>query len=74
MSNSADPDQKPTDLDLHCLQRQGTSGFSMTRVKYGSSIRSNIFQNWKGISFIIPLKGNYNGKGIFHYNSLKRDI
>ena len=25
--------QKPTDLDLHCLQRQGTSGFSRTRVK-----------------------------------------
>ena len=26
--------QKPTDLDLDCLQRQGISGFSMTRVKY----------------------------------------
>ena len=26
--------QKPTDLDLHCLQRQGISGFSRTRVKY----------------------------------------
>ena len=24
--------QKPTDLDLHCLQRQGISGFSGTRV------------------------------------------
>ena len=24
--------QKPTDLDLHCLQRQGTSGFSRTMV------------------------------------------
>ena len=24
--------QKPTDLDLHCLQRQGVSGFSRTRV------------------------------------------
>ena len=24
--------QKPTDLDLHCLQRQYISGFSMTRV------------------------------------------
>ena len=35
MANSADPDQlaqKPTDLDLHCLQRQGKSGFSRTRV------------------------------------------
>ena len=25
--------QKPTDLDLHCLQMQGISGFSRTRVK-----------------------------------------
>ena len=25
--------QKPTGLDLHCLQRQGISGFSRTRVK-----------------------------------------
>ena len=25
--------QKPTDLDLHCLQRQGISGFCRTRVK-----------------------------------------
>ena len=33
MANSADPDQKPTDLDLHCLQRQGISGFSRARVK-----------------------------------------
>ena len=36
MANSADPDQlaskKPTDLDLHCLQRQSISGFSRTRV------------------------------------------
>ena len=28
MINSADLDQKPTDLDVHCLQRQGISGFS----------------------------------------------
>ena len=38
MANSADPDQlalkkKPTDLDLHCLQRQGISGLSRTRIK-----------------------------------------
>ena len=25
--------QKPTYLDLHCLQRQGISGFNRTRVK-----------------------------------------
>ena len=37
MANSADPDQrllqKPTDLDLNSLQRQGISRFSRTRVK-----------------------------------------
>ena len=35
MTNSVDPDQlaSPTDLDIHCLQRWGTSGFSRTRVK-----------------------------------------
>ena len=38
MANSEDPNQlasleaKPTDLDLHCLQRQGISRFSRTRV------------------------------------------
>ena len=26
--------QKPTDLDLHCLQRQGISGLSRTRFEY----------------------------------------
>ena len=26
--------QKPTDLDLHCLQKQGLSGFSRTRVNW----------------------------------------
>ena len=36
MANSADPVQlasKRIDLNLHCLQRQGMSGFSRTRVK-----------------------------------------
>ena len=32
-TNSADPNQKLTDLDLHCLQRQGIFGYSRTRVK-----------------------------------------
>ena len=31
MTNSIDPDQL-SDLDLHCLQRQGISRFSRTRV------------------------------------------
>ena len=30
--------QKPTDLDLHCLQKQGISGFSRTRVKISNSL------------------------------------
>ena len=39
MANSADPDQlaseKPTDLDLHFLQRQGIFKFRRTGVKSG---------------------------------------
>ena len=33
MANSVDPDQLPSDLNLHCLQRQSVSWFSRTRVK-----------------------------------------
>ena len=32
--------KKPTDLDLHCLQRQGLSGFSRTRVN--NTLTNNI--------------------------------
>ena len=32
MINRADPDQKPTDLDLYYLQRRGISEFSRTMV------------------------------------------
>ena len=38
MANSADPDQLPTDLNLPCLQRQGISGVSRTRVNFTSLI------------------------------------
>ena len=49
MTNSADPDQKPTDLDLHCLQMQGISGLSMHRVNRGSKIICPIsLQKWSG--------------------------
>ena len=34
--------QKPTDLDLHCLQRQDISGFSRTRVKNPTTSRGDI--------------------------------
>ena len=33
--------QKPTDLDLHCLQRQGISRFSRTRVKAFRTLFTN---------------------------------
>ena len=36
--------QKPTDLDLHCLQRQDISGFSRTRVKGEVSREWNYFK------------------------------
>ena len=38
IANNVDPDQKPLDLDLHCLERQGISVFSRTRVKVLSKI------------------------------------
>ena len=36
--------QKPTDLGLHCLQRQGISGFSRIRVKIFACISQEIMQ------------------------------
>ena len=33
--------QKPADLDLHCLQRQGIYGLSRTRVKMGKTYGDN---------------------------------
>ena len=44
MANSADPEQflkKPTDLELHCLQKQGISGLIRTRVKCVSNFCEN---------------------------------
>ena len=40
--------QKPTDLDLHCLQRQGISGFSRTR----ANISIDVFISMGWISYI----------------------
>ena len=44
MANSVDQDQsasyKSVDLDLHCLQRQGISGLSKTRVKVYEQINA----------------------------------
>ena len=52
---------KPTDLDLHCLQRQGISGFSKTRKKFdfSSSVFNRMFffswQKCLGLTVIHPL-------------------
>ena len=43
--------QKPTDLDLHCLQRQGISRFSRTRVKWATS-----WQNQQNGNYVHPAK------------------
>ena len=40
MTNSADTDQLPNDLDLHYLQRQGISGFSRIKVNNGGNIQT----------------------------------
>ena len=43
MANSANPDlKKPTDQDLHCLQRLGISGFSRTRVNILRGIANSV--------------------------------
>ena len=47
---------KPADLDLHCLQRQGISGFSRTRVKGKHGIfRFHLFSERETISPKVPL-------------------
>ena len=47
MTNSADQDQKPTDLALHYLQRQGISESSRTKVNIFSYLAEHfIFQNY----------------------------
>ena len=49
MANSADLDQKPTDLDLHCLQRQCIYGFSRTWANHS--------RYYLSISLTIALRG-----------------
>ena len=53
--------QKPTDLDLHCLQRQGISGFSRTRLRSACTsslsrlfpfLYHNIFTSWTAKTLI----------------------
>ena len=53
MTNSAYLDQKPTDLDLESLQRQGISGFSRTRVKYKKKKKKKyVIYTKTGVSFV----------------------
>ena len=52
MAKSADPDQlasKPTDLDLHCLPRQGLSRLSRTRVKRHPSKDRNVSERQEDV-------------------------
>ena len=44
-------DQKPTGLDLHCLQRQGISGFSRTRVKFMKARSSPMAYYWEPVMY-----------------------
>ena len=48
--------QKPTDLDLHCLQRQGISGLSRTRVKIFSNLLVFYFYMLKVLKLSVRLK------------------
>ena len=50
MTNSADPDQLATDLDLHCLLRQGMTCSAREGLIYRSSVPS--------CSFILLLKSS----------------
>ena len=81
MANSVDPDQlafqKPTDLDLHCLQRQGISGFSRKMVNSGILLYMYfLFFPRKQTCFVLSCfknSPNWNGihklyEGIYHNN------
>ena len=47
--------QKPTDLDLHCLQRKGISSFSRTRVNISmDQFTKNTFR-WMAVSLRVAL-------------------
>ena len=78
MANSADPDQKPTDLDLHCLQRQGTSGFSRTRInsclnRNFQALRKHAYSNT--LKILAPKNENFQIKNsdIFHISARNID-
>ena len=52
--------KKPTDLDLHCLQRQCISGFSRTRVKQIENLEQSVVKTMRvgvGVRFYIDFIG-----------------
>ena len=68
MANSADL-QKPTDLDLHCLQRQVISGFSRTRVKKLTGV--SLLFCWLHLGFyniLFDIEDNNSGFLFLHQN------
>ena len=75
MTNSADLDlQKPADLDLHCLQKQGISRFSRTRVKRngytfkgGNSLKIVLPSFWKSVYSKLE-KSFFKGSKLFCLN------
>ena len=49
-----DLDLKPNDLDLHCLQRQGISWFSRTRVKIHNRLLQYSFKyKYAGFKYFV---------------------
>ena len=47
--------QKPTDLDLHCLQRQDISGFSRTRVNLLQLSKFSTQEHWETYLYCVIL-------------------
>ena len=56
--------KKPTDLDLHCLQRQGISVFSKTR------INSDGFPQVQNTSFVCSKLAKLHEVSYIRYNSM----
>ena len=67
MANSADPDQLASS-DLHCMQRQGISGVSRTRVK--SPFRTIFFTTGRSKPVVLVLIALLYGLEAFRYESL----
>ena len=55
--------KRPTDLDLHCLKRQGTSGLSMTKVKILGKMWQGVKMHYENLPIQIYRK--------FHLQKLK---